>query len=51
MVTSMRHEKVSQMVKGPKKSGPKKTADVSEKLQKPGRYVQWCPKILEIELW
>ena len=36
----MRLEKVLQMVNGTKKSGPEKKADVPEKIQNPGRYVQ-----------
>ena len=40
LVTSMRLEKVLQMVKRAKKAARKKKADVSEKVQKPGRYDQ-----------
>ena len=38
LVTSMQLEKVLQTVKAKHKSGPKKKADMSEKVQKPRRY-------------
>ena len=40
LMTSMRLEMVLKMVNRAQKSGPKKKADASEKVQKPGRHVQ-----------